>query len=111
VIWTRFCRLGPPGRLNLNGIFSDVGLWQSNHVPGAAPTQAALSNGRIFIGSLPTLIRAEHTFTFRNMNIVRGLLWDQESAVSREPWRRTVFWLATISAESTEAGSRCPRAS
>ena len=35
------------------------------------------------IGALPTLIGAEYTFTFENMNIERGLLWNQESAVSR----------------------------
>jgi hypothetical protein len=35
------------------------------------------------IGSLPTLIGAEYTFTFENMNIERGLLWNQETAVSR----------------------------
>jgi len=27
---------------------------------------------------LPTLIGAEYTFTFENMNIERGLLWNQE---------------------------------
>ena len=35
------------------------------------------------IGSLPTLIGAEYTFTFENMNLERGLLWNQESAISR----------------------------
>ena len=35
------------------------------------------------IGSLPTLIGAEYTFTFQNMNIERGLLWNQEPAISR----------------------------
>ncbi len=35
------------------------------------------------IGELPTLIGAEYTFTFENMNIERGLLWNQESAISR----------------------------
>jgi hypothetical protein len=35
------------------------------------------------IGSLPTLIGAEATFTFQNMNIERGLLWNQEPAISR----------------------------
>ena len=35
------------------------------------------------IGSLPTLIGAEYTFTFENMNVARGLLWNQETAVSR----------------------------
>ena len=37
----------------------------------------------ILIGELPTLIGAEYTFTFENMNIERGLLWNQENAVSR----------------------------
>ncbi len=35
------------------------------------------------IGKLPTLIGDEYTFTFENMNIFRGLLWNQEPAVSR----------------------------
>ena len=35
------------------------------------------------IGSLPTLIGAEYTFTFENMNVNRGLLWNQENAVNR----------------------------
>lgn len=34
-------------------------------------------------GFLPTLVGAESTFTFQNMNIERGLLWNQEQAVSR----------------------------
>jgi hypothetical protein len=40
-------------------------------------------NFNIEIGSLPTLIGAEYTFTFENMNIERGLLWNQEPAISR----------------------------
>ncbi len=35
------------------------------------------------IGALPTLIGAEYTFTFENMNLERGLLWNQEPAISR----------------------------
>lgn len=35
------------------------------------------------IGSLPTVIGAEYTFTFENMNIERGLLWNQENAINR----------------------------
>ena len=35
------------------------------------------------IGKLPTLIGAEYTFTFQNPNVERGLLWNQESAISR----------------------------
>lgn len=36
----------------------------------------------IQIGKLPTLIGAEATYTFQNMNIERGLLWNQEPVVS-----------------------------
>jgi len=130
---------GPFGTLDVNGVLSGMGLWQSNHVPGDNSTHPALSNGQIMlqktegwwqfyvqagaynvpilgapflstektltnffgpvpvgylkitpakntsveIGSLPTLIGAEYTFTFENMNIERGLLWNQEPAVSR----------------------------
>lgn len=35
------------------------------------------------IGKLPTLVGDEYTFTYENMNIFRGLLWNQEPAVSR----------------------------
>lgn len=35
------------------------------------------------IGSLPTVIGAEYTFTFENMNIDRGILWNQENAINR----------------------------
>jgi hypothetical protein len=34
-------------------------------------------------GKLPTLIGAEYSFTFQNMNIERGLLWNQEPIVSK----------------------------
>lgn len=130
---------GPLGKLDVNGIVSGMGLWQGNHVAGDSSTQAALTNGQIFIqktdgwfqffieagaydlpalgtsflnvdktlndfygplpvaflklqpgkntsiliGELPTLIGAEYTFTFENMNIDRGLLWNQENAVTR----------------------------
>ncbi len=125
--------------LFLNGAVSGMGVWQGNHVPGDNPTQAALSNGQVFIqkttgwwqfyvqagaydlpalgspflstersvsdlygpvpvayvkiapakntsiqvGLLPTLVGAESTFTFQNMNVNRGLLWIQENAVNR----------------------------
>lgn len=38
---------------------------------------------QFLIGALPTLMGAEYTFTFENMNIERGLLWNQENAVNR----------------------------
>ena len=34
-------------------------------------------------GNLPTLFGAEYTFTFENMNIERGLLWNQENVTNR----------------------------
>ncbi len=130
---------GPFGKLSVNGVISGLGLWQGNHVSGDEPTQAALSNGQLFIqkttgwwqffvqagaydipalgtpflatdkavtdlygpvpvaylklvpgkntsiiiGALPTVMGAEYTFTFENMNISRGLLWNQENAVNR----------------------------
>jgi Putative beta-barrel porin-2, OmpL-like. bbp2 len=130
---------GPLGKLDLDGIVSGMGLWQGNHVLGDNPTQAALTNGQLFIqkttgwwqfyvqagaynilalgtpflatdraisdlygpvpvaylklvpgkntsilvGALPTLMGAEYTFDFENMNIERGLLWNQENAVNR----------------------------
>ena len=40
-------------------------------------------NTSILIGALPTLIGAEYTFSFQNMTVQRGLLWNQENAVTR----------------------------
>ena len=37
----------------------------------------------IQVGALPTLMGAEYTFSFQNMNIERGLLWNQENAINR----------------------------
>jgi hypothetical protein len=37
----------------------------------------------VLIGVLPSLIGAESPFTFQNMNIERGLLWNQENNVNR----------------------------
>jgi len=34
-------------------------------------------------GNLPTLVGVEYTFTFENLNVQRGLLWNQENAVNR----------------------------
>jgi len=130
---------GPFGKIAVNGFLSGMGLVQNNHIPGDKSTQAALSNGQVFlqktdgwfqfylqagaynitalglpflatdktitdlygplpvaflklqagkntsfmIGSLPTLIGAEYTFSFENVNVERGLLWNQENAVTR----------------------------
>ena len=52
-------------------------------LPVAFVKLQAGKNTSFLIGSLPTLIGAESTFTFQNMNIERGLLWNQENAVNR----------------------------
>lgn len=52
-------------------------------VPQAFVKLQAGKNTSFEVGALPTLIGAEYTFTFENMNIQRGLLWNQENAVTR----------------------------
>src|SRR6266446_6036296 len=52
-------------------------------VPVAFAKIAPTDEFSIMAGKLPTLIGAEYTFTFENMNIQRGLLWNQENAVNR----------------------------
>jgi hypothetical protein len=41
------------------------------------------STFNIEAGKLPTLIGSEYGFTFQNMNLNRGLLWNQEPLISR----------------------------
>lgn len=52
-------------------------------LPQAFVKIAPTSDFSIQVGKLPTLIGAEYTFSFENMNIERGLLWNQENAVNR----------------------------
>jgi len=52
-------------------------------LPQAFIKYAPTSAFSIEAGKLPTLVGAEYTFTFENMNILRGLLWNQETAVSQ----------------------------
>jgi len=52
-------------------------------VPQAFLKLAPTDNFSILAGKLPTLIGAEYSWTFENFNIERGLLWNQEPAVSR----------------------------
>ncbi len=40
-------------------------------------------NFNVEVGALPTEIGGEYTFSFENMNIERGILWNQENAVNR----------------------------
>ena len=52
-------------------------------VPQGFVKLAPTDNFSVLVGALPTLIGAEYTFSFENMNIQRGLLWNQENAVNR----------------------------
>ena len=52
-------------------------------VPVAYFKLVPAKNTSIQVGALPTLMGAEYTFDFQNMNIERGLLWNQENAINR----------------------------
>lgn len=52
-------------------------------VPVAFVKLQAGKNTSFLVGALPTLMGAEYTFTFENMNVQRGLLWNQENAINR----------------------------
>lgn len=52
-------------------------------LPQAFVKIAPTANFSVQAGKLPTLIGAEYTFTFQNMNVDRGLLWNLEPAVSK----------------------------
>jgi hypothetical protein len=59
----------------LSDLYGPVPVAFAKLVPG--------KNTSILIGALPTLMGAEYTFDFENMNIERGLLWNQENAINR----------------------------
>jgi len=52
-------------------------------VPVAFVKLVFAKNTSVLVGALPTLMGAEYTFDFENMNLQRGLLWNQENAVNR----------------------------
>ena len=52
-------------------------------VPVAYLKLQAAKNTQFVIGSLPTLMGAESTFTYQNFNIERGIVWNQENAINR----------------------------
>ena len=52
-------------------------------LPQAYAKLALSDTFSIEAGKLPTLIGDEYTFSFQNLNVERGLLWNQEPAVSR----------------------------
>ena len=52
-------------------------------VPVAYLKWQAAKNTQFLLGSLPTLMGAESTFTYQNFNIERGVVWNQENAINR----------------------------
>ncbi len=52
-------------------------------VPVAYAKLAPSDSWSIEAGKLPTLIGEEYAFTFQNLNIERGLLWNQENIINR----------------------------
>ncbi len=61
-------------------LFGPVPVAFAKFQPGKS---SPFKNTSVLIGELPTLIGAEYTFSFENMNVNRGLLWNQENAVNR----------------------------
>lgn len=61
----------------------DVTPLTYDYIPQAFVKLVPSDHFNILIGKLPTLQGNEYTFTFENMNINRGLLWNQENAVNR----------------------------
>lgn len=51
-------------------------------IPQAFVKYVPSDSFNIMAGKLPTMFGAEYTFTFENMNIQRGLLWNQENDVN-----------------------------
>lgn len=52
-------------------------------IPQAYLKIAPTDNLSFLVGKLPAFLGAEYTFSFENMNIQRGLLWDQSNSVNR----------------------------
>jgi hypothetical protein len=52
-------------------------------VPVAFLKLQAAKTTQFLIGSLPTMMGAESTFTYQNFNIERGIVWNQENAINR----------------------------
>ncbi len=83
VLGVPFAKTGP----STTGLFGPFPVGYAKLVKG---------NFNIEIGALPTLVGDEYTFTFENMNIERGLLWNQEQAVSRGIQLNEVYKKVTL---------------
>ena len=81
-----YLQAGAYNVMSLGSNFVSTGTFTQNTF-GALPVGyveiAPTDNFNVQIGKLPTLIRAEYTFSYQNWNIERGLLWGQENAVNK----------------------------
>jgi len=59
-------------------------------------------NFSVEVGELPTLIGAEYTFSFENLDVERGLLWNQENAISRGIQLNETYKKLSLSAAWTD---------
>ena len=84
--WQFYVQAGAYNILSLGLPFTPTGKQVDDlysPVPVAYLKLVPAKSTSIQIGELPTLIGAEYTFDFENMNIERGLLWNQENAINR----------------------------
>ena len=65
----------------VNAIKTTSDLW--GPLPQAFIKFAVNDNWSIMAGKLPSLAGLEYTFSFQNVDVERGLLWNQTSSVSR----------------------------
>lgn len=85
-VWQFYVQAGAYNILSLGTPFMATGRQVDNlygPVPVAYLKLAPAKNTSIQIGELPTLMGSEYTFDFENMNVERGLLWNQENAITR----------------------------
>ena len=86
VSWQFYVQAGAYNILSLGTPFTSTGK-QVDELFGPVPVAwlklAPGKNTSLQIGALPTLMGAEYTFDFENMNVERGLLWNQENAINR----------------------------
>jgi hypothetical protein len=84
--WQFYVEAGAYNILSLGLPFTSTGKQVDDlysPVPVAYLKLVPSKNTSIQIGELPTLMGSEYTFDFQNMNIERGLLWNQENAINR----------------------------
>jgi hypothetical protein len=84
--WQFYIQAGAYNIASLGVPYLDTKQTMSNlfgPVPVAFLKLAPGKNTSILVGALPTMIGAEYTFSFENMNLTRGLLWNQENLVNR----------------------------